>query len=241
MNLSKAALLSSALAAGAFLALAGPVPANAHVTLDSSSAAAGSYTVLTFAVSHGCEGSPTTAIAIDIPDGVPSVAPTVNPGWDVEKVLVDAAAPTADSHGTESATRTGQIVYTAKAPLPDGVRDTFAISLKLPDDAAGATLAFPVVQSCAVGETRWEEIATDESAEPQHPAPVITVTAATADAHGGGAVHAAPAAAVPTLVEPAVAADGGDDLVARGLGIGGLVLGAIGIVIALDSRRRLSA
>lgn len=51
------------LAAGALvLGLGGP--AAAHVTVSADGTAAGSYTLLTFSVPHGCEGEATTAIAI---------------------------------------------------------------------------------------------------------------------------------------------------------------------------------
>jgi uncharacterized protein YcnI len=241
MNLRNTALLSSALAAGTLLALAAPLAASAHVTVEPSSSAAGSYSVLTFALGHGCEGSPTTAITIDIPEGIASATPTVNPGWDVAKIAVEAAEPATDSHGEAATSRTGQIVYTAKAPLPDGIRDTFEVSVKLPDDAAGDTLAFPVLQTCEVGETRWDEVTADGEAEPQHPAPTISVTAATEAGNGHGGGNTDPASAASSDAASSASPAAGDDVVARGLGIGGLVLGAISLVIALTSRRTQSA
>ena len=75
-----ARLSAAGLAAGAVLALtAVPLAASAHVTVTPSGTAAGSYTVLTFAFSHGCEGSPTTALTFDIPESIDSVSPTLNP------------------------------------------------------------------------------------------------------------------------------------------------------------------
>ena len=58
--------------------------ASAHVTVDPSTTAAGSYTVLTIAVPHGCEESSTTKVAIKIPEPILSVTPTRDPFWDVE-------------------------------------------------------------------------------------------------------------------------------------------------------------
>jgi uncharacterized protein YcnI len=50
-----ARLSLAGLAGGAVLALAAvPLAASAHVTVTPSGTAAGSYTVLTFAFSHGC-------------------------------------------------------------------------------------------------------------------------------------------------------------------------------------------
>ena len=56
-----ASVAATALGAGALLALAAPVAAQAHVNVTPGSTAAGSYTVLEFASGHGCDGSPTTS------------------------------------------------------------------------------------------------------------------------------------------------------------------------------------
>ena len=238
MKFQKTTLAASAIAAGALLAISAPLSASAHVSVGPSSTAAGSYTVLTFSLGHGCEGAATTALTIDIPESIASVTPTVNPNWDVSKVDVDLDEPLKDSHGNEITTRVGQIVYTAKTPLADGFRDTVELSLQLPADAAGETLAFPVLQSCEVGETNWNEIAEEGAEEPESPAPVITVTEATDDAHG----HDASADSEETVAENAAETDAASgDVLARVLGIGGLVVGAVGIVLAVTARRKTSA
>ena len=216
-------------AGGAVLALAAvPLAASAHVTVTPSGTAAGSYTVLTFAFSHGCEGSPTTAIAIDIPESIASVSPTLNPNYTIEKV--------ADGD------RTSQVVYTAITPVQDGYRDTIELSLQLPEDAAGETLAFPVLQTCEVGETNWNQVAEEGEEEPESPAPVIVVTEATGDGHGHGAATEEAASdehgdGHAEGAEETAATSDDSDTVARVLGIGGLVVGVVGIVLALAARR----
>ena len=239
MKLKNTLLASSALAAGALLAVAVPLSASAHISVDSPSTAAGSYTVLTFALPHGCDGSATTALAISIPEQITSVTPTVNPGWDVSKVQVDLAKPITDGNGNTISTRLGQVVYTAKTPLADGLRDTFALSMQLPADAAGKTLEFPILQSCEVGETNWNQAAKADGSEPEHPAPAITVTAASTDAdgHGGHGTSASEEAAGSDAHTGAAS----DDVIARVLGIGGLIVGAVGVVLAVTARRKTSA
>ncbi len=69
--------------------------------------------------------------------------------------------PITGSHGEEITERVAQVVYTAKTPLPDGQRDAFELSLQIPEDAAGQTLAFPTIQTCEQGETAWTEIPAD--------------------------------------------------------------------------------
>jgi uncharacterized protein YcnI len=224
-----ARLSLAGLAGGAVLALAAvPLAASAHVTVTPSGTAAGSYTVLTFAFSHGCEGSPTTAIAIDIPESIASVSPTLNPNYTIEKV--------ADGD------RTSQVVYTAITPVQDGYRDTIELSLQLPEDAAGETLAFPVLQTCEVGETNWNQVAKEGEEEPESPAPVIVVTEATGDGHGHGAATEEAASddhgdGHAEGAEETAATSDDSDTVARVLGIGGLVVGVVGIVLALAARR----
>ncbi|KQX08072.1 MULTISPECIES: YcnI family copper-binding membrane protein [unclassified Leifsonia] len=231
------AIAASALGAGILLALASPLAASAHVGVTPDTTAAGSYTVLTFAVPHGCDGSPTTAIAIDIPESIPSVTPTVNPGWTVEKSTITLDPPVTDAHGNEITERVGQVVYTAKTPLADGYRDTFALSLQLPEDAAGDTLEFPVIQTCEVGSTLWNEKTVDGEAEPEHPAPAIAVTAATGDEHG----HSGAAAEADDHHDDATTDAAEVDVLARVLGLLGLAVGAVAVVIAVVSRRRTPA
>ncbi|MGO4689601.1 YcnI family copper-binding membrane protein [Glaciibacter sp. 2TAF33] len=235
MKLRTTLAASATLAAGALLAVAVPLSASAHIGVAPTSTAAGSGTVLTFALPHGCDGSATTAIAIDIPESIASVTPTVNPNWDVAKVAVNLDKPRDDGHGNSITTRIGQIVYTAKAPLADGLRDTFALSLTLPADAAGTTLAFPVLQTCEAGSTAWDQVAKDGEAEPEHPAPSVAVTAAVAgDDHGHAASGDDPSAAA----ADGAAESGSDDVLARVLGIGGLVVGAVGVSLAAANRRK---
>jgi hypothetical protein len=105
--------------------------------------------------------------------------------------------------------------------LPDGQRDAFELSLQLPD-AEGETLAFPIVQSCERGETGWTEEAADgqDPEELEHPAPLVTITAADAEGHGEEAE------------EPAVTtAESNEDEDGNGLALAGLGTGILGIVI----------
>ncbi|MDJ0350003.1 YcnI family protein [Cryobacterium sp. PH29-G1] len=228
---------ATALTIGAALALTSPLAASAHIAVDAPTTAAGAYTVLTFALPHGCDASSTTSVSIGIPENIASVTPTVNAGWGVSETAVDLATPIDDGEGNTITTRTGAVLYTADTPFPDGLRTTFALSLQLPADAEGETLEFPVLQTCEAGETNWNEPTVAGGNEPAHPAPAITVTAATEDEHG----HAE-AEATDTHDEDAAttATASSDDVLARVLGAGGLVVGAVGIVLAVTARRKQS-
>ena len=98
-------------------------------------------------VPHGCDGSATTKVAISMPEEIPQVTATRNPYWDLEVRSEPLAEPIEDAHGNEITEREAVVVYTAKEPLPDPDRDTFELSVQLPD-AVGETFAFPIVQTC---------------------------------------------------------------------------------------------
>ncbi|GAB3228541.1 hypothetical protein GCM10027447_20790 [Glycomyces halotolerans] len=203
-------------------------PASAHATVKTDNAVAGTYTVLTFSIGHGCEDQPTTEVAIQIPEPILSVSPTVNAGWEIEKVDTTLDEPVTDSHGNEVTERVGQVVYTAIDPLPDGYRDTFELSLRLPEETAGQTLYFPVVQTCPEGEHAWIQIA-EEGQDPDEldePAPFIEVTAADAAADAGEAA-AEPAADTAEAEAPST---GALTYVALALGAAGVLLGAVGLL-----------
>lgn len=172
-------LLVSAATAG--LMTVGLAAASAHVTVEPTKTEAGAFSVLTFAASHGCNGSPTTSFTINIPDTIADARPTVYQGWDVKKVEEKLAEPVITADGATITKHIGQIVYTAKTPLEDGYRMAFEIQVQNPDKA-GETLAFPLLQTCEKGETDWSEMPA-EGQNPHDlkaPAPSYTLTAATA-------------------------------------------------------------
>lgn len=224
--------------ATAAIALSLVSPASAHVTATPSTAAAGSYTVVTFSVGHGCEGSPTTKLEIQVPESVLSVTPSRNPFYDVEKTVEQLDDPVTDAHGNEVTERTASIVYTATTPLPDGQRDAFELSFQLPD-AEGETLAFPTIQTCQKGETGWTQVPSDgqDADELETPAPAFEITAASSegDHHGDDAEESTDDSAEDSA-EQAADTDGGDaqatdsdDEGSSALGWAGLVAGLLGL------------
>jgi uncharacterized protein YcnI len=216
-------------------------PASAHVTVTPSETAAGAYTVLTVSVPHGCDGAATTKVSVRIPEDILAVTPSVNPGWTPQKTMATLATPVKDSHGNEITERVAEVVYTAKTPLPDDLRDTFQLSLQLPE-TPGKTLVFPAVQTCEQGETAWVQVpeSGQKADDLEHPAPSFVVTEAKPeddDAQTGSATDNAAgnnAATANTSADTAAAA--GDDStsaltwLALGLGALGFVFGALSLV-----------
>jgi Uncharacterized protein conserved in bacteria len=221
MNTKSLSAAVVAVGAGVVLALAPAAAAHAHVSASATSTAAGSSTVVTFSVPHGCQGSPTTAVRIELPESIPAVTPTVNANWTVEKTVEQLAEPLQDAHGNAVTERVTSVTYTAiGAGLAEGYRDTFELSLRLPEGDTGDVVAFPTFQTCVDGSADW--VGDD--------APSITLTAATGDAdHHGSASDDQPAAAPPAA----------EDTLARVFGVAGLVVGVLGVVVAIKTRPRV--
>ncbi|MDM4764098.1 YcnI family protein [Galbitalea sp. SE-J8] len=199
-------LPAAALGAGLALALAAPLAASAHVTLDDNTAAAGSYALLTFKVPNESATAVTDRLVITLPDGVDGASYVPVPGW---------TGSVAD----------GAVTFTAgpDAAIADGQLQLFRLSIGPVPDVD--SVAFRVEQDYSDGTVvNWSG-----APDAEEPAPVLYVNATPPAAQHGG--HAATVTA-----DPADAA--GTDAIGRVLGIGGLVLGAVALVIALASRRR---
>ncbi|PZE23999.1 MULTISPECIES: YcnI family protein [unclassified Curtobacterium] len=236
----------------AALVLGTAAAASAHVEATATDTAADSYTTLTFSVPHGCDGSPTTALTFHVPRSVIDVTPTVNPNWTITKATepyTSKQSASDDEDPADAGTRVTSVTYTATTPLAADERDTFQLSLSLPDGKPGTIVAFPVTQTCVTGSTEWDQVQKAGQDEPEHPAPAVTLTAAIPGADDDddhAQEHASDAAtgsasgteASGTETSGTGSAGGDTDLVARGLGIAGLVVGAVGVVSAAAMARR---
>lgn len=160
------------------LAMAAAPAAFAHVTLETRQAPAGSSYKAVLKVPHGCEGSPTVRIRVQIPDGVIGVKPQPKPGWEVAIVKGRLAHPVQDSHGNMVTEGVREVIWSG-GRLPDEHYDEFALNLKLPN-APDTTLYFPTVQDCEKGVSRWIEIPEEgrSAADYSKPAPALRLTAA---------------------------------------------------------------
>lgn len=225
-------LAAGSLAAGVGVLVLGAAPASAHVFAEETEVAAGAFSQVTITVPHGCEGSPTTQLEIQIPEDVLGVTPEVHPGWDIEVTTEALDTPVDTGKGGTVTERDAVVTFTAQPgnELPDHFRDSFTLGYQAPD-APGEHLFFKTIQTCAEGETAWIEEYTGEGEEPEHPSPAVLVTEASGEGH-----HAADAAAADEGE-----GEGEDDDSSKGLAIGGLVLGALGLAtggVALAKTRR---
>jgi uncharacterized protein YcnI len=132
-------------------------PAGAHVTLENRQASVSSYYKAVFAVPHGCAGSPTVKIRVQIPEGVIGVKPMPKAGWTLETVKGKYAVEY-ENHGRKVSEGVKEVVWSG-GKLADDNFDEFVFSSYLtPGLKPDTTLYFPVVQECEQGVSRWIDI-----------------------------------------------------------------------------------
>ena len=159
-------------AAAATLALS---PASAHITLENRQATIGASYKAVFEVPHGCAGSATIRIRVQIPEGVIAAKPMPKAGWNVELIKGKYAADY-DYHGTKLSDGVKEVVWSG-GKLPDDDYDEFVIHTFLTAALKPNTnLYFPVVQECEQGISRWIDIPADGDAgahDGKSPAPAV--------------------------------------------------------------------
>jgi uncharacterized protein YcnI len=150
--------------------------ATAHVVLESKQAPAASTYKAVLQVGHGCAGSPTTSIRVQIPEGVIAVKPMPKPGWELTTKRGEYAQAY-DYFGEQLTEGVKEVAWTGGS-LPDEWYDEFVLRVRLPDGAPGAVIRFPVVQECIEGVHRWIEIPAEgkTSNDYEEPAPGVTLT-----------------------------------------------------------------
>ena len=150
------ALQISALACAGLLACA--TGAQAHVSLEPSTAAVGKTVQLHVVVGHGCSGHPTTALRVRIPAGVRVLSVAAKAGWTTT---------------TEKAGQ-GQITsITWRGALGAHERGVFDFEVQPP--ASAGMLQFASAQSCGDIVVDWDRPAAEGSAKGARPAPVLEV------------------------------------------------------------------
>lgn len=176
--------LATALCAALLLAFTG-FGASAHIVLETPEAKLGGSYKAVFKVPHGCEGSPTVEMRIDIPEGVIAVKPMPKPGWTIALTKGTCTRSYAFYHGEQLGEGVRQVTWTG-GRLPDDYFDEFVLSTFIAGEAEpGRVIYFPVSQRCEKGEQHWSDIpAAGQSPHAlKFPAPALWLVAdTTADA-----------------------------------------------------------
>src|SRR3954447_8585688 len=132
-------------------------PALAHVSLETKQAAVGSSYKAVFAVPHGCAGSATTKIRVQIPEGVIGIKPMPKVGWSLETIK-GKYADEYDLHGSMLTEGVKEVVWSG-GRLADDNYDEFVFASFLTSGLKpNTTLYFPVVQECEQGVSRWIDV-----------------------------------------------------------------------------------
>ncbi|MFI6059443.1 YcnI family protein [Streptomyces sp. NPDC051286] len=245
MNVSRIALVGG-VAASTVLILAGT--ASAHVSVQpQGEAAKGGYATINFKVPNERDDASTTKLEVSFPTDHPlaSVMPQPVPGWKIDVTKSKLAKPL-DMHGQKINEAVSKVTWTAEGNKNDlGIRpgefQQFPLSVgQLPEDAD--QLVFKAIQTYDNKEVvRWIEEQKDGAEEPESPAPVLRLTAATADEHGSTADDKSGAATADEKKDEhteAASASSSSDTTARVLGVVGIAIGIAGVAFGFLAGRR---
>jgi periplasmic copper chaperone A len=146
--------------------------AHAHIVFKEKSAEAGSNHIASLLLMHGCDGSATVSVRVELPDGITRSRPRILPGWNYEIEMRTLETPVM-LHGFEVTEVIGAIIWSG-GEVPDDAYQQFDFWVALPDQP-GRRLDFPVVQICEEGSHAWNEIAVQDGDpyELTSPAPFI--------------------------------------------------------------------
>jgi uncharacterized protein YcnI len=209
-----AAAASTALYLGSTAVIA---PASAHVHVSSDNAVRGSMALVIFQVpNESATGAATTALTVSLP-GVASVRTEATPGWTAKL----------DRNPTSGTVHSVTWTAALDGGIPVDQFGLFRILVKLPDTD---TITFSATQTYSDGlVVQWDQPPLPDGGEPEHPAPMLTLAAGPKIPPG----HHMNA----TGSTPAAKPESSTDNSARVLGGVALLVGALGICLALIRRR----
>jgi periplasmic copper chaperone A len=202
-------------------------PAAAHVTITPTSAQQGGSANVSFNVPNEENSSTTVKVEINFPPDAPVVGVVVRPvpGWTETVENTKLATPITNDDGDQVTEAVSKITFTASpgAAIRPGEFQQFVISIDpLPKTSR---MVFKAVQYYANGDiVRWIDLP-NPGAEPDHPAPVLTLSAASSDS---------PAAAATITTT-------GSGNSAAVLGLLGLVAGVSALVVSILAYRKVNA
>ncbi len=229
---------AAALCAACFVLLS-PAAAQAHISLHPNTIPAGAFVTLNVRVPGEQAGAYAYKIDMLVPPGFPEIDTQNVPGWSVKETISKLVTPIQTDDGPVSE-EVSQIVWTGDRSrlgrLENGQFIQFPLSIAMPSNIAGQSLAFKTVQYYSNGKViHWIG---PPSAE--YPAPTVNVTAkggVIEDVAGGEAgptpseVPTAQGAPASAAVSASAAKSSAG--ASEGLGIAALILGALGLLAGI--------
>ncbi|HEY7960421.1 MAG TPA: YcnI family protein [Solirubrobacteraceae bacterium] len=221
------------------VALLAPAVVQAHISLHPNTIPAGAFVTLDVRVPGEQEGAYAYKIDMLVPPGFTEIDTQNVPGWSVREILSKLATPIQTDAGPVSE-EVSQIVWTGDRStlgrLENGQFIQFPLSIAMPADIAGQSLAFKTIQYYSNGKViHWIG---PPSAE--FPAPTINITAkggVVQEVAGGeagpipGQTASGQGAAASTSASSTAAQSGGG--ASKGLGIAALLVGALGLLAGI--------
>jgi uncharacterized protein YcnI len=185
MNTSVMKNRTRAILSAALFCLAISSPSRAHVLLDTPEATQGAFYKAVFRVPHGCHGAATTALKVEIPEGLIDAKPMPKPGWTITTTKGAYKKTYALHHNSVSQGVTS--VTWSGGNLPDDEYDEFVIALHVTDGLApGSTVYFPAFQTCGSETIAFTDIPqAGHAGEAKMPAPGLHILAAAKPADTG--------------------------------------------------------
>lgn len=216
-----------AVAAGMVFATA----AGAHVTVNPREATQGGFTKLTFRVPNERPTAGTTAVEVNIPPDHPLRSVSVKPtaGWTYELTKTPLATPITNSEGEQTTETVSKISWTGGLIQP-GEFQEFDVSVgPLPEGVE--EMVFPAIQTYDGGEVvRWIDLPTAGGAEPEHPAPVLTLVAGDEETTATTIADGSSGSDTPLSASNVASKTDVDD--ASRTGVIGIVIGVLGLIAA---------
>jgi len=215
--------------------LLGTGVASAHVTanVNGSAPEQGGYGAITLRVPNEEEDAATVKLEIDFkPEyAISTVRYRPLPGWTAEVTKAPLPQPVKNGKDLDVTEAVTKIVFTAEPGTKIGPGETQYQDFEI---TAGALpkadeLVLPATQTYDNGKVvAWDQVQ-EGAAEPEHPAPTVSLTAASASGsgHSHGAVTTTATGADEGSADTSDTSDTDDT--ARWLGGAGLVLGAAGL------------
>jgi uncharacterized protein len=227
--------------------LAAPAAALAHISLHPNTIPAGAFVTLNVRVPGEQEGAYAYTIDMLVPPGFTEIDTQNVPGWSVHEIVTKPATPIQTDEGPVDE-EVSQIVWTGDRSklgrLENGSFIQFPLSIAMPSNLAGQSLAFKTVQYYSNGKViHWIGAPSAE-----FPAPTVNVTAKggviedVAGGEAGPTPGETPGTSTAVATPVSASSSGG---ASKGLAITALVLGALGLLAGIGglvaARRARSA
>lgn len=163
------------------------VPAVAHVSLERGEAARGASYKAVLKIPHGCDGSATHTVRVEIPEGFIGVKPMPKSGWTIKTVR----GPYAQSYGYYHGPLTEGVkqIEWSGGSLSDEHYDEFVASGFVARETKADALYFKVVQECDKGELNWSDVPSAGQDPHDLKAPAAVLRIADAGDHGHDHSH----------------------------------------------------